>query len=237
MQVIPVLDLRHGDVVHAHLGQREFYQPVTSCLCDSHEPLAICRALLSMDEFPAIYIADLDSITGTGDNREQIHRILAAFPDLQVWLDAGQATVGMSAGMTSNRLLPVIGSESVTSSGALIKTLKRLGRSACILSLDFAGERLLGPPDLAQTLRYWPERLIVMCLDRIGADRGPDKRRLDVIGRLAPGHALYAAGGIRDRSDLETLSAAGIAGALIASALHDGRLERADIRAITNYGA
>ena len=49
------------------------------------------------------------------------------------------------------------------------------------------------------------------------------------IRRAAPAHKLYAAGGVRDRADLIALREAGIDGALIASALHDGRVVANDI--------
>ncbi|MBC8130797.1 MAG: nickel transporter, partial [Rhizobiaceae bacterium] len=39
--------------------------------------------------------------------------------------------------------------------------------------------------------------------------------------------AVFAAGGVRDEDDLMRLEKAGIAGALVASALHDGRIDRA----------
>jgi phosphoribosylformimino-5-aminoimidazole carboxamide ribotide isomerase len=49
---------------------------------------------------------------------------------------------------------------------------------------------------------------------------------------MAAGRRIYAAGGVRDAADLAALARAGIAGALVATALHDGRLRRADIDAL-----
>jgi phosphoribosylformimino-5-aminoimidazole carboxamide ribotide isomerase len=40
---------------------------------------------------------------------------------------------------------------------------------------------------------------------------------------------LYAGGGIHGPEDLQRLSTYGIRGALVASALHDGRITRADV--------
>jgi uncharacterized protein related to proFAR isomerase len=39
-----------------------------------------------------------------------------------------------------------------------------------------------------------------------------------------PGAAIYAGGGVRDDGDLRTLESAGAAGALVATALHEGRI-------------
>jgi phosphoribosylformimino-5-aminoimidazole carboxamide ribotide isomerase len=38
------------------------------------------------------------------------------------------------------------------------------------------------------------------------------------------GVAIYAGGGVRDGDDLRALEAAGATGALVATALHDGRI-------------
>jgi phosphoribosylformimino-5-aminoimidazole carboxamide ribotide isomerase len=68
-----------------------------------------------------------------------------------------------------------------------------------------------------------------MTLARVGGDAGPDMDRLADIKRRAPDAMLYAAGGLRGVSDLMRLKQAGISGVLVASALHDSRLTRADL--------
>ena len=51
--------------------------------------------------------------------------------------------------------------------------------------------------------------------------------------RIAAGRRIYAAGGVRDVADLAALARASIAGALIATALHDGRVSGAEIAALS----
>ena len=46
---------------------------------------------------------------------------------------------------------------------------------------------------------------------------------------MPKGKRFYAAGGVRDKTDLEQLAAAGYVGVLVASALHNGRLGKDDI--------
>jgi len=82
---------------------------------------------------------------------------------------------------------------------------------------------LLAKPQL------WPEQLIVMTLGRVGSGAGPDLARLAEIRALAGARRLYAAGGVRNGADLAALANAGAAGVLVASALHDGRLDVADL--------
>jgi phosphoribosylformimino-5-aminoimidazole carboxamide ribotide isomerase len=50
-----------------------------------------------------------------------------------------------------------------------------------------------------------------------------------MVKERAGARRLYAAGGVRGRHDLQVLRDAGIAGVLVASALHDGRLTSADL--------
>jgi phosphoribosylformimino-5-aminoimidazole carboxamide ribotide isomerase len=44
------------------------------------------------------------------------------------------------------------------------------------------------------------------------------------LAEALPDVAIYSGGGVRDNADLLALESAGAAGALVATALHDGRL-------------
>jgi phosphoribosylformimino-5-aminoimidazole carboxamide ribotide isomerase len=68
-----------------------------------------------------------------------------------------------------------------------------------------------------------------MTLARVGSGSGPDMDRLRSINAKAPDRRVYAAGGVRDAADLVALRRAGIAGALVASSLHNGKLTGAQI--------
>ncbi len=68
-----------------------------------------------------------------------------------------------------------------------------------------------------------------MSLARVGTHAGPDLDRLAKVKRHAPKAQIYAAGGLHGAADLMRLKEAGMSGVLVASALHDGRLKRADL--------
>jgi phosphoribosylformimino-5-aminoimidazole carboxamide ribotide isomerase len=68
-----------------------------------------------------------------------------------------------------------------------------------------------------------------MTLARVGSGAGPDLERLAALRKAGGDRAIYAAGGVRDAADLAALDRAGIAGALVATALHDGRIGRAEL--------
>ena len=82
---------------------------------------------------------------------------------------------------------------------------------------------MLGEPD------GWPRNVIVMTLARVGSGAGPDVARLSEIRAKATRRSIYAAGGVRDAADLAALKGLGVAGALVATSLHDGRLTGAEI--------
>jgi phosphoribosylformimino-5-aminoimidazole carboxamide ribotide isomerase len=66
-----------------------------------------------------------------------------------------------------------------------------------------------------------------MTLDRVGTGGGPDIAALRRLVLQGSGRAVFAAGGVRGEEDITDLAAAGVAGALVATALHDGRLTAA----------
>jgi len=101
-----------------------------------------------------------------------------------------------------------------------------------ILSLDFRADAFIGPRLLLDTPEIWPRRIIVMTLARVGSGAGPDLARIAAVRTLAGPRKLYAAGGIRGAADLAALARAGVAGALVASCLHDGTLGGREIAAL-----
>jgi phosphoribosylformimino-5-aminoimidazole carboxamide ribotide isomerase len=229
-ELVPVIDLMGGLVVHARAGERDRYRPLEgSRVSASPEPEGVVAGLLALHPFRALYIADLDAIRKQGDHKAQIMALARAFPTLRLWVDAGfAAECGCRRFLAAGLGDLVLGSESQ----ADLRLLDLFGRDPrLILSLDFQGDRPLGAEALFKAPERWPERVIAMTLARVGTGGGPDLDRLRSLLRIAPGRRLYAAGGVRGAEDLRALAALGCAGALIASALHDGRLGPAELAA------
>jgi HisA/HisF family protein len=230
MNIIPVLDLRGGVVVRAQMGERQQYQPIVSPLSPTSDAADVMRGLLSVHPFTTFYIADLDAIEGTGDNTTVLRHLRAEFPALAFWVDSGVADIaGAERWLEAGFGHLVVGSESQKDI-ALVRHLA--DRRSIVLSLDFRGDAFQGPPALIEDVAAWPRRLIVMTLARVGSGTGPDLARLRAIRDAAPDHAIFAAGGVRDADDLAALSRERLAGALVATSLHDGRLRGSDIAAV-----
>jgi phosphoribosylformimino-5-aminoimidazole carboxamide ribotide isomerase len=229
LAIVPVLDLKGGQVVHARAGDRARYQPIRSTLAAGSEPRAVLDGLLSVAPFRRIYIADLDAIEGQGDHRRLVAALARRYADVAFWLDAGFAGAAEAAAALADGAVPVLGSESLRDEAALGEAVARLGKGNCVLSLDYRGECFVGPAAIEISAASWPEHIIAMTLSRVGSGAGPDTARLAQVQRMAGARQLFAAGGVRDAGDLERLAAMGIAGALVASALHDGRLTAAGL--------
>jgi phosphoribosylformimino-5-aminoimidazole carboxamide ribotide isomerase len=232
MEIIPVLDLKQGAVVRARMGQRDQYRPIETPLSPTSGPVDVARGLLAVHPFATLYVADLDAIAGRGDNHAALALLRAAFPRLTLWVDNGicdcrRAEEWLAAGW--GRL--VLGSETQRDA-----TVVRhfVGDARVALSLDFRGPSFQGPPALVDDAACWPQNVIAMTLARVGSNAGPDLERLASIRHAAAGREVYAAGGVRDAADLVTLKRAGIAGALVASCLHDGRLTGPEIAVLRN---
>jgi phosphoribosylformimino-5-aminoimidazole carboxamide ribotide isomerase len=233
MEVIPVIDLMGGAVVRARLGQRSTYAPIVTPLARTSAPADVVAGLLALYPFRTIYVADLDAILRRGTHDDILDALIVGFPSATFWVDVGVRTLQDARGFLERheRAHLVLGSESLES---LDPSMQLREDPRILLSLDFDGDRLRGPEGLEEAPEHWPRRVIVMTLARIGSNAGPDFERLAQIAQRTPRAQIYAAGGLRDSTDLAQLARAGMAGVLVASALHDGRLTRAALAAAGN---
>jgi phosphoribosylformimino-5-aminoimidazole carboxamide ribotide isomerase len=237
MQVIPVLDLLDGHAVRAVRGERSRYRPIQSSLCATSDPVAIARALVAATGARTLYVADLGAILSRGAH----DHALAALSDalgggFHIWLDAGftafapmRALVERIARLTQSAapaaIVPVFGTETLVDIGAIAEA------SACgfepMLSLDYRGGRALGSAHVESDA--WPSRVIVMTLDHVGANAGPDLDTFAAVRALAGARELVGAGGIRHDADLALAGESGAHAWLVASAIHDGTVSRRDV--------
>jgi len=233
VEIIPVVDIRNGEVVRAIAGDRANYLPLVTPVASTAKPEDVVRGLLGLHPFTTLYIADLDAIEGRrGGDMSLWDRILGAHPGIRLWVDAGyRSRWAVEAMLTLDRLTAVIGSETGLSPAEV--SLLRTIYSDVVLSLDFRGETFLGDPAVLAEPACWPSTVVVMTLGRVGLAAGPDLARLRDIRARGTGAQVYAAGGIRNRDDLEAAREAGAAGALVSTALHAQTITAADLDEIS----
>jgi phosphoribosylformimino-5-aminoimidazole carboxamide ribotide isomerase len=247
VQVIPVLDIKNRLVVRGMAGERHKYQPIQSKLVESSKPQDVARAMVSLLGVSTAYVADLDAIE-KGKLNPRIYEQLSK-AGLRLWLDAGVGDVERADLVLEccGALAPdiVVGLESLESPAALRELVRIIGREACLFSLDLKhglpltiieAWRSFTPRQIAEeALEAGVRRFIVLDLADVGVGGGTStldfcRTLFDDHGEhFAGGIELVAGGGVRNFEDLEHLADAGCSAALVASALHDGRLVKEDI--------
>ena len=245
MRIVPVIDIRDGRAVAGRSADRARYAPVMSRLRggmieDLSEPRALARAFARTLGSERIYVADLDRIERTGDNDATLRAILDDHPALTVLWDGGfaTATAATTAATARPRLAPIVASESLASP-ALDRPTP--GTEPAWLGIDLEAGGLRARSDavaaldetdlLARGLEAGVGGCVVVHLGGIGTGAGLPRERLSRLRRAAPTLPMIAGGGIATLDDLLFMRAAGFEGALVATALHDGRLRAADLRA------
>jgi phosphoribosylformimino-5-aminoimidazole carboxamide ribotide isomerase len=223
LAIIPVLDLKGGHVVRARAGDRANYRRISTPLASGSDPQLVLAGLLGLAAFPTIYLADLDAIGRTGSHRRQITHLRDA-ANLAVWVDGGFASARDARWATEDGIVPVFGSETLAGIDDVKEIVETLGPDGFVLSLDYRAGRLMGLAEIERRREFWPNRVILMTLDRVGMNEGPATSELEALAVAARPRKIFAAGGVRSEKDLDELANAGVAGALVASALHDGRL-------------
>src|SRR5439155_8020688 len=80
LELIPVVDLLHGQVVRGVRGERAAYRPIESALCRSSDPATVARILCDHCAARRLYVADLDALTGRAAQVDLLRTLLAALP-------------------------------------------------------------------------------------------------------------------------------------------------------------
>lgn len=243
-RVIGVVDLSDGMAVHAQGGARAHYGPVRSLAGRPIRPgdaRAIVRWYVEELGVREIYVADLDALRGRRPQHALI-RALASF-DVPLWLDAAIGTVAAArTAMEDGATRVVVGLETLASLDALAEICRAAdgGWQSVAFSLDLRRGQPLVAPGAAlagQTAEQIASAavaagagaVIVLDLARVGMRRGLDLALLTRVRASIPQAELIVAGGVRGVTDLAAAAAAGCDGALVATALYDGRLVSGDL--------
>jgi len=227
MRIVPVLDLKGGVVVHARRGNRAGYRPLRSPLVDGCEPVTVARAVTARARADRLYVADLDALSGGAIDAVA----LAALAQVgELWVDAGATTAARARALAdAGAARNVVGTESLRGDARGAAAGPRR-----VLSVDLRDGRLISPrPDLAGrdaaaaaglAAALAVSELLVIDLALVGSRAGPPVDAVAELAAALPGVEVYAGGGVRNDDDLRALEAAGAAGALVATALHDGAI-------------
>ena len=244
MKIIPVIDLKAGEVVHAVRGERDRYRPVESCISKSSQPgdVAVAFARLGALE---VYVADLDAIAGGEPNIAAYEAIVDAGPRL--WLDAGirnaedADVITRSLGNDEALESLVIGSETLEKTAALRELLDSPTAPEITFSLDHRDGALIARISAWQdtsiveiareVVGYGVRRFVDLDLARVGNGDGPQGRGLPgEIPNVVHGSFVAIGGGVRSLQDIVQLDELGYDAALVATALHNGSISASEFQ-------
>ncbi|AFC98992.1 proFAR isomerase (HisA)-like protein [Methanocella conradii HZ254] len=229
MRCILACDLKGGIVVRGVRGERDKYRPIaeSSRIVHTSDPVEVIRRLRPSEA----YIADLDRITGAGDNLEVIKRLSGM---TRTMVDAG-----ISSPLDFKEAMEAAGSVIIGTETATLSAIEQCQGSRTIISLDMRhGRTMCRDPSLNLSplevigLLNGMELAAVILLDvaRVGTGEGVDAS-LVASAASASRHRIIVGGGVKDASDLELLERCGASGAIVASAIHDGRIPLSVLRA------
>ncbi len=223
-RIVFVLDLLNGDAVHAIRGERSKYQPVSgSKVCDSSAPMDIISALCPRE----VYIADLDRLQHIGDNFDLIKKISSK---TETMADIGAEYMKDIEQCLEIADTVILGTE--TASLDLIECASQRFPGRVNVSIDIKNGRVLAkdrkmemePEKLVELLNeYDIKDIIILELNKVGTGAGIDRDFLcNIVGLSA--HNILLGGGIRDMDDINALKERGVSGALVATAVHNGKI-------------
>lgn len=229
MRCVFVLDILNGAVVHARRKERSHYQPIAgfSQIVSTSEPLGIVQELHPRE----VYVADLNLLTGQGDNLAVIKEISTM---AKTMADTAISKPGDMDRLPAS-ISAVLGTE--TASLQLIEEAARERR--VIVSIDMMKRTVLArdphlasqtPLQLLQRLNDLNlEGIILLELDKVGTSSGLDVKFLEVAA-AASKYPLIMGGGVKGEEDLRALEKMGFSGALVATAVHNGRIPVARVQ-------
>ncbi len=239
MQIIPVLDLLGSKVVRGVAGRRDQYRSLESRLVAGSDPLAIATAIRNAFGLNHFYVADLDAILSRQPNRSILRELSANGFSLLV--DAGiRRSADADPIFDLGVDCVVAGLETLQGPTELAHLIERHGSGRILFSLDLRDGRPIASSSAWPTadsleIARWSieagcQQLIVLDIAGVGIGGGVSTLTLcEQIRHAFPGATLFTGGGVRDIQDLRTLARAGINGALVASALHDGSITPRDL--------
>ena len=251
MHLLPVLDIRHGRVVHARAGRRDEYLPLQSRWTNVITPLGVAEALGRLLSTRTLYVADLDAILDDRPGEAALASLIDAGFELTADLGVRserRAVESLEAGI--RRI--VVGLESCSSPGRLRSIISAVGPESVVFSLD-----LLNGVSLANAAgpSSWPDSpleiarsaweaearsVIVLDLAAVGVERGIATAEIcRAIRRDSQMSSveLITGGGVRTSADLQRLHEVPVDSVLMASALHGPEFESLRLSAWTTAPA
>jgi phosphoribosylformimino-5-aminoimidazole carboxamide ribotide isomerase len=233
VELYPAVDVQGGRVARVGSGDAARPGPPSASLPD---PVAVAQQL-ARDGARWVHFVDLDRAYGRGENRALARRFLAE-AGLQVQVGGALASAAAIAELLAwGATRVVIGAAAAADPELVAALLGRHGPERLAVGIDARDGRVaprgsgamlaLTPLELARRLGALGARTVIYTdAARDGTLAGPDLDGARTIAAL--GLDVIASGGVRSLDDLQRARAAGLAGAIVGRALHEGRFTLAE---------
>ncbi len=221
MQIILAVDIKGGKVVKAFAGLRFNYKPLYINNEDFSDPIKLIEITKKKIDLRNVYIADLDAINRYSCNNELINRLLAKFPDINFYIDAGfDYPISIFNYHSEKRTKKLTNYSLVLGT----ETLKNFSLESYIkqkklkFSIDFNGDQ-----------KKWITKfknkkskldIILMFLDKVGG-RGMNLKLIKRLVNHLIQHGVYVAGGINSQGQIEQLKSLGVKGVVLSTLIHN----------------
>ncbi len=220
MELYPAVDIEGGRVARSR---------------SAADPLAAVRQF-ARDGARWVHVVDLDRAFGKGENRDVIRSLLAE--------GGGAVRIQVGGGLTTDAAIAellgwgatrvVIGTAAAVDPALVARLLARYGAERLAVGIDARAGRVaargsdvtlaLTPLELARRVRGEGARTVIYTdAARDGSLAGPDVDGARAIAALGGGLDVIVSGGVASLDDLRRVREAGLAGAIVGRALHDGR--------------
>ena len=220
MELYPAVDIEGGRVARSR---------------SAADPLAAVRQF-ARDGARWVHVVDLDRAFGKGENRDLTRRLLAESA-VRIQVGGGlttDAAIAELLGWGATRV--VIGTAAAVDPALVARLLARYGAERLAVGIDARDGRVaargsdvtlaLTPLELARRVRGEGARTVIYTdAARDGSLAGPDVDGARAVAALGEGGGLdvIVSGGVASLDDLRRVREAGLAGAIVGRALHDGR--------------
>ncbi|MGP3667928.1 MAG: HisA/HisF-related TIM barrel protein [Candidatus Bathyarchaeota archaeon] len=239
MEIIPVMDVLNGVVIHAIKGEREKYKPVKSMLCTSPKPGDVALTFKNLG-FKSLYIADLDAIINEKLSLNMVYEIKNVWSGVNLMVDAGKFSLTHAEKLLKSGVSKVvIGTETLENLNRLTSLSSKVVAENFIISLDFKGEKIL--TNLESLKGFSPVKALKFFLDlgfknfiyldllKVGSLEGVE---LDIVSNIVKckGEAsLIVGGGVKSFNEILKLRDVGVDGVLVSTAIHKGLIGRKEL--------
>ncbi len=240
--VIPVIDLKAGQVVRGVGGHREDYRPIKSILTPSAAPVKVAAAFRDRLGLTQLYLADLDAIAGAAPALSTSAAIKAL--GISLWVDAGIRDLESARRLAEASIEQVIvGLETLPGPETLAEIVRSVGSDRITFSLDLKRGEPMGDRArwrranafgiAVEAISLGIRRILLLDLAHVGLGAGTGTEELcQRLVLQCRDLAILVGGGVRHLQDLQKFKQLGARAALVASALHDGRITVQDLQSV-----